>query len=536
MNSHKRKLNLAAGTVLVLALIFIIACRTNNSPAQAGEAMVTTLGQASPTTAADVFITPTSTPLPATATDLPASTPTATLTPTQPPASPTTTIPAKATAVLPDQPTAGVQVYETTLTLPTYPIQDYLSEQIDPIYNIPVYYFNRAAYEAAASSPTPVDYTGIVLENAYLRLTFLPALGGRLYSAVVKATDQEIFYHNPVVKPSRYGVLQPYEANWWLATGGMEWAYPTQEHGYRFGVPWDYEVTQAEDSAAITLSDIAPDRVGLEVTVTLPADSGLFTVAPSLINHGPDTAPVQLWLNAALTLGSASMSPETRFIIPNDTITVHSRGESGWEVPGDRESAAWPEVASTNLSDYSQWANYLGFFVPNQETPFMGAHNPATHLGIVRLPGDSAGSGKLFAFGSDFPDRSYTDDNSQYFEIWGGANAGFWPEHDIAVPVGGTLGWQESWWPLPHLEGLTWATEHAAIYLHQMDNTYRLSALLSYPAQGTLQVSTGTNSLLTETFSTDPATVLQWDFNADLPVRIQFIDDTGETLLTYQAN
>lgn len=538
MKAYKRLLTVAAGRVLLLAVIFITACQSSRSSAPSAEAVVTAAEPISSTKTANPGSTASLTPLPATVMSQPTpAQPPVTATPTQPPITPTAaalqTAPAAAGKTAS---AAGIDIYETTITLPTYPLKDYLTEQIDPVYNIPVYYFNRSAYEATAPPPTPVDYTGIVLENTYLRLTFLPALGGRLYSAVVKSTNQEIFYHNPVIKASRYGVLQPYEANWWLATGGMEWAYPVQEHGYRFGIPWEYAVSQNADSATITLNDTAPDRVGLEVRVTLPANSGLFTVAPTLVNNGPEAVPVQLWLNAALTLGSASMSPETQFIVPNDIITVHSRGESGWAVPGERQSAPWPQVADTDLSNYSQWANYLGFFVPNQDTPFIGAYNPATNLAIVRLPGAATGSGKLFAFGNDFPDRSYTDNNSQYFEIWGGANAGFWAEHDIPVRGGEKLGWQESWWPLPNLGGLTWATDHVAIYLDQVENSYSLSALVSRPTQGVLQIRTGNTLILDETFSADPATLRQWDFRADLPVQIQFSDDAGQLLLTYQAN
>lgn len=435
-----------------------------------------------------------------------------------------------------NKPVADIQVYETTVTLPTYPFRDFLIEQIDPVYNIPVYYFNRVDYEAIPHKPTEIDYTGVVLENPYLRLTFLPELGGRLYSAYLKTTEQELFYHNPVVKPSRYGVLQPYEANWWLATGGMEWAYPTQEHGYRFGVAWDYQVTQTATSATITLSDTAPDRVSLTVDVTLPADKASFTVKPTLINNGPDTAPIQLWTNAALTLGASTMSLETQFTLPGDSLTVHSRGESGWTVPDERQPAPWPQVGDTDLRYYDQWANYLGFFVPNQVAPFFGAYNPETDLGVVRLSDADPGSNKLFAFGQDFPDRSYTNDNSQYFEIWGGVNAGFWPEDDIPVAVGQTLGWQETWWPLAQLSGLTWATEQVAIHITPTadgeDKT--LTALVSQPMQGTVQVTADQNIVLTESFSATPSIPNQWRIPAtDTTLTIQFFDAGGNTLLSY---
>jgi hypothetical protein len=430
----------------------------------------------------------------------------------------------------------GIEVYETTITLPTYPIQKYLVEQIDPVYNIPVYYFNRAEYEAANPTPTLDEYEGIVLENSYLRLTFLPKLGGRLYSAIIKnQAEQEIFYHNPVVKPSRYGVLQPYEANWWLATGGMDWAYPTQEHGYRFGVPWQYTVTQNAAGATITLSDTAPDRTGLEVSVMLPVDSATFTVAPRLINNVSNTVPVQLWVNAALTLTPGSMSPNTQFLVPTGVITIHSRGEQGWSIPGQREPSPWPVVGQTDLSIYKQWANYLGFFVPNQAAPFMAAYNQQTDLGVIRLsPPAAQGSGKLFAFGLDFPDRSYTDDKSQYFEIWGGANAGFWPEDDIAVPAGGALAWQEQWWPVAGLGGLTWATKDVAMYLNRAGDNDALAAVVSQPRQGRVRASTATNVLLDETFSARPHAPLQWHWTAPSEsIKIEFSDSAGALLLEY---
>lgn len=431
-----------------------------------------------------------------------------------------------------------VQVSETVVTLPTYPFRDYLVQQFDPVYNMPVFYFNRPAYEAAAPAPVPVDYAGLVVENPYLRLTFLPELGGRLYSAVVKATGQEIFYHNPVVKPSRYGGLQPGEANWWLATGGMEWAYPTFEHGYRYGLPWNYTVQQAIDGVTVSLQDVGVDRVGASVEVRLPADSAAFTVNPRLINNAAGPAPVQFWLNAALTLGSASMSPQTRFILPADQVVIHSRGDEGWSMAAAGQPAGWPRPAGADLERYSQWANYLGFFVPYLEAPFMGAYNPAADLAIARLiePGQVAGT-KIFAFGPDFPDRSYTDDDSQYFEIWGGVNTGFWPEADVTVPPGGVLQWQEQWWPLAGLGGLTWASEHAAIFLARADNQYTLSLLVSRPRQGRLAVLGEQETILSSSFSANPAQPLRWQFTAAaLPAQIQVIDGSNITLLDYSLD
>lgn len=540
--------NLKIGLIVALAALVITACEG-------------TLFQLPPPTTSVVEVMATTTVTSATDTPSPTRTPTLNSTPTptigSTPAmgvTPTLT----STALIPIQtltktfstaaepisvptatpeptPKSSVRVYETTITLPTYPIRDYLTEQVDPVYNIPVFYFDRIAFEAAAPTPTPIDYKGVVLENPYLRLTFLPELGGRLYSAMIRSTGQEIFYHNKVVKPSRYGVLQPVEANWWLATGGMEWAYPTQEHGYRWGVPWTYSVAQLADRATITLSDLAPDRVGASVEVTLLADSPVFTVAPRLINAGSTTVPSQIWLNAALSLTPDTMSPQTRFIVPVDEVTIHSRGAEGWTVPDAGMQAPWPIIGAADLGRYEEWANYLGFFIPDMDAPFMGAYNPNADLGVARLiePGAVPGN-KLFAFSLVFPDRSYTDDVSQYFEIWGGANASFWPEDDIPVPPGGELGWQERWWPLAGLGGLTWANDQAAIHLVQSGDTYTLSALVSRPTQGALIVSTGETTLLHEPFAAAPNEVLRWQFTgSDEPVQVQVVDERERVLLKY---
>jgi hypothetical protein len=272
----------------------------------------------------------------------------------------------------------------------------------------------------------------------------------------------------------------------------------------------------------------------VQVQVTLPADSAVFTINSTLTNHSANSAPVQFWLNAALSLAPDTMSPHTQFIIPVDEIVVHSRGEAGWDVPGEKETSPWPEIGSINLGNYSQWADYLGFFIPFLNAPFMGAYNPDTDLGVVRLiEPDTVPGNKLFAFGPSFLDRSYTDDDSQYFEMWGGANTSFWPEDDMTLPPDGSLQWQESWWPLAGLGGLTWANERAAIFVSQENNGYNLAMMVANPLEGTIRVLAGKKTILTESFRANPSTPMRWNFTANEPINIQITDNTGNIILEY---
>ena len=57
----------------------------------------------------------------------------------------------------------------------------------------------------------------IVLENNYLKASFLPTLGGRLWSLYDKVNNKELLYVNPVL---RFGNLALRNA--WFS-GGVEW-------------------------------------------------------------------------------------------------------------------------------------------------------------------------------------------------------------------------------------------------------------------------------------------------------------------------
>ena len=207
--------------------------------------------------------------------------------------------------------------YETTLSIATYPYVDYLQQETDARYNIPYWWLDRTAYETTQPTPTSQPYRALIVENEYLQLTFLPELGGRLYRCIHKPTGLNLFYQNPVVKPSRWGAMIPAEHNWWLAVGGMEWALPVHEHGYEFGNTWEYSVEATAQGTTVILWDSQDqNRLRFEVRVTLPPGKAAFVVRPRLLNAMASDVSVQFWINAMLTLGSHTVSPETEFVLP----------------------------------------------------------------------------------------------------------------------------------------------------------------------------------------------------------------------------
>lgn len=506
----------------------------------------TTMPMVTPTPLSTATTMPTVTPTPLpTATTMPTAPPTPVPTATSTPTAPPTPEPENTSLVRPTPVSPVSAYYETTLSIATYPYADYLEQETDARTGIPLWRLDRPAYEAIQPTPTPKIYRALVIENEYLQLTFLPELGGRLYRCVYKPTGQNIFYQNPVIKPSHWGPLVPAEYNWWLAVGGAEWALPVHEHGYEFGAPWNYAVEASPQGTTVILWDSRnKDRLQFEMRVTLPSQRAAFILHPRLTNPLAGDVSVQLWINAMLTLGSHTVAPETEFVLPAGSVVVHSTGDALLAAEG--EVMPWPVYEGRDLSRYANWHQWLGVFVQQPEQNFVGAYNHATSLGIVRtFPSHTVPGVKLFAFGADFGDRDhYTDDRSQYFELWGGPNRSFESTDDVLVPAGGEITWEETWHPFIGIGGLTWANETAALYLKRQENQVHLGLSVSAPTQGQVRLTAGEGQsaqvIWEQTVALSPGSPLNqqvaWPENvpADAILTFQLIDHESKVLLDYQ--
>jgi len=381
-------------------------------------------------------------------------------------APPATILPTRTLTAHPD-----LKIREETVTLLAYPYDAFQRDARDRTFNIPYKKFDASAYSAAARAPSERKFRAVVLENDYLRLTFLPELGGRLYQVLYKPTQQTIFYNNRVLKPSPWG---PEQQGGWLAAGGMEWALPVNEHGYEWGMPWAYTVQRAADGATISLWDSTEDnRVRARVDVTLPANSAYWIVHPRIENAMRAAVRLQFWINAQIALGARHVSPDTEFILPTTNVFVHSTGNDfipaafvpGAAAKSPAEPMAWPHVAGRDLSRYANWHDYLGVFVLTPQAQYVGAYNHSTELGIVRVfPRERAPGVKLFAFGPQFGGRKlFADDGSDYFELWGGLNRTFFQSDDVTLGAGEAREWDEYWIPLAQTGGLSVASLDAII-------------------------------------------------------------------------
>jgi len=388
--------------------------------------------------------------------------------PTVPAPAPTATRPPKLQpTAAPAAPSLGLapQVHEGSITINTYDYQSALvaTEPGDPVYPYPRLNHDRVG------PPSPRKYQTVVLENQYMELTILPELGGRIYRWIDKATGRNLFYQNPVIKPTSWG-----NRGWWLATGGMEWALPLDEHGLSEASPWDFTIQQGANAASVALSN-TEKHSGLqsEITIKLDADHSYFTLVPRIVN--PSSAPVsyKFWVNGMFSLGAHQVGPGIEFVLPTSQVTVHSTGDH--TLPGEYETMSWPYYSGRNLADYGTWTGYLGVFAaPQAQADFMGAYNHNTNLGVVRIfPHLLARGAKIFGPG-DMDPKVWTDDGSSYFELWGGLAPTF--RDEVVLEAGRSVVWEERWYAVGDMGGFAFANQAAALNLGVTPTSVQVAA------------------------------------------------------------
>lgn len=355
-------------------------------------------------------------------------------------------------------PAQPLSVRETTLLIPTYDLAPALrpTSPDDPIF----------PYERLELSqigpPQPRPYRAVVVENRFLSLTFLPEVGGRLLQAVDRASGRAIFYQNPVIKPAPFG-----QRGWWLGVGGLEWAAPTEEHGYLEHLPWDLTVSRGRDALTVRNTIIERQRgFAVSGSVTLRADEARFTARLAARNSSGAARPLQLWTNAMLSpSGDNRAGPGLRFVVPAAQMIVHATSDPG--LPGPRATIAWPRHDGRDLSDSAAWTGYLGAFTP-EPPPFLAVYDVSADSGAAVAHGPGVAGGKIFGFGPRHEPRLYTDDDSSYVELWSGAQPTFWDDPPLAP--GATRAIESVWLPLWGLGRLVAATADGALGLARRDD------------------------------------------------------------------
>ncbi|HYK88914.1 MAG TPA: DUF5107 domain-containing protein [Acidobacteriota bacterium] len=336
--------------------------------------------------------------------------------------------------------------------VPTYTFQR--AETVAPLFrsieNAGFYPYTLFDWDSRSPRPVPVQFDSLVLENEYLRVEFLPELGGRIWSARDKVANRELFYHPTVIKPARYN-----QRGAW-PVGNLELYGPYDAHMLTYpGEPWPWALQRHEDgSATVVLSHIDHffrDKISLEVTLH-PGRAYLETTI-RLRNRNLLPNRYLLWTNAgvAVTEGSRFVYPMTR-TIGHDSSALNS----------------WPVIDGVDLTWNKNNKNMLGVFGLDIFDNYMSIYDYKLDYGTICYTNRLLARGmKTWTFGSGLTAlrhmANYTDSDGLYMEMQSGRF--IWDGNYEFIDPGKTDGWTEYWFGAGSLGGLTTATRDVAVLL-----------------------------------------------------------------------
>lgn len=151
------------------------------------------------------------------------------------------------------------------------------------------------------------ELTAVVLENAHVKATFLPQLGGRLWALTDKATGKELLHTQDRIQFANLALR-----NAWFA-GGIEFNIGTRGHSPTTCSPLHSAMVRTPEGQEV-LRMWEFDRlreVVFQIDAWLPTDSKVVFVAVRIRNPNDFTVPMYWWTNAAVP-----QTPATRAIAP----------------------------------------------------------------------------------------------------------------------------------------------------------------------------------------------------------------------------
>jgi hypothetical protein len=275
------------------------------------------------------------------------------------------------------------------------------------------------------------------LENEYLRLSVLPEIGGRIFTALDQ--DKRLRLLLPpkrVIKPSLIGMLGA-----WIS-GGVEWNFP-HHHRSRTFMPMDYQLVENPDgSRTLWLGELERrHRMRLDVlAMTVHPDRSYVEVTRSKIFN---RTPV---VNSFLCFSPTPPSTSTRnyqVLFPPDTQWT-SRSTPRTNSPGGPSptsaTAAATTTTSTSVGGRTSPSRFRSSPTELRDADFFAGYDHGKQAGVVlRRQSPYRPRQKILHLGlrpeqGKMWDKMLTDTDGPYLELMAGAYSDNQPDYSWAQP------------------------------------------------------------------------------------------------------
>lgn len=374
-----------------------------------------------------------------------------------------------------------------------------------------------------AGQPVPRTWEAIFVENDWLRVMILPALGGRIHRLVDKTTNTDVIYHQNVIKPALVGLAGP-----WIS-GGIEFNWP-QHHRPSTFLPADAHVEHHPDGAAtVWLSEHDPlARMKGMHGVCLHPDRAVLELKVRLHNRTPDPQTFLWWANAAVRVHEHYQSffpPDVTVVadharralssfpyctgtyygvdyaarardgippaeLPRQYLPPHCR-QGQRPAPGRRSAA--PGSPACRADDLTWYANIpvpTSFMCLDSRGDFFGGYDHAAQAGIVHVADHRIAPGKKqwtwgnhefgYAWDRNLTDADERGEHAPYIELMAGVYTDNQPDFSWLQP-GETKAWSQYWFPIRRIGPAHAATADLAASLNFTKTTARIGLAATRP-------------------------------------------------------
>jgi len=340
----------------------------------------------------------------------------------------------------------SVRTSRGTITLPTYPWAAVKHPYFRGTDRVNIYPYPMLDF--LSRDKTNRTYQTVVLENDYLRITFLPELGGKIHEVIDMTTGQPMFYVNHVIKPALIG-----QAGAWTS-GGVEWNMGPQGHTVGCMQPVDVVILPREKDGSQSVAIGETERIyGTKWTVVVTLRPGRSFIEERIRIYNPTETirPYYFW--------NCTAAPNTkgfRFIYPMTLGTDH----------GAEKFFNWPINEGKDLSHGTNYQDASSIFAWHCDQDFFGSYNDDLDHGVVayanhhQLPGKKAWTWGWGSYGT-MHQMDLTDDDGPYNEVQTGPllTQGEVGRLDPCEAVE----WKEWWYPIHGLGGFTYANKDMAV-------------------------------------------------------------------------
>lgn len=304
-------------------------------------------------------------------------------------------------------------------------------------------------YEGYSSESKEEKWTVIDMENDYIKVSILPEVGGKIWGAIEKATNNEFIYLNEVLKFRNIALRGPW------TSGGIEFNFGIKGHTPSTATPVDYILQENIDGSVSCIVgglDLA-SRTEWRVNILLPKDKAYFETKSLWYNPTPVNVSYYQWMNVAI-----KASDDLQFFFPGEYQVSHYGDAHPWPINDD----------GINLSYYKN-NNFEGnksYHILGKYTSHSGAYYHKNDFGYGhwslydQVPGKKIWIWSLARSGAIWEDL-LTDDNGQYVEVQSGrlfsqANneSSDTPFTHVGLAPSTTDTWSELWFPVKETGGI----------------------------------------------------------------------------------